>query len=85
MTEIDMHEAETQSSTLVDRVLQGEEIVIARSGKPLVRLVPDEGETALRPIGLDRRTVDQAFLEESMRPVEDDALSAFYASNPPGG
>lgn len=64
---------------------RGEEIIIARSGKPLVRLVPVEGEAALRPIGLDRQNVHQGFLEESMRPLEDEELAAFYAPDVPGG
>ena len=35
-----MHEAKTQLSRLVERAEAGEEIVIARNGKPVVRLVP---------------------------------------------
>lgn len=35
-----IHEAKTQLSKLVERALQGEEVVIARAGKPAVRLVP---------------------------------------------
>ena len=37
---INMHEAKTTLSRLVERALAGEEIVIARNGTPLVRLVP---------------------------------------------
>jgi len=37
---VNMHEAKTTLSRLVERALAGEEIVIARNGKPLVRLVP---------------------------------------------
>ncbi|MBA3367505.1 MAG: type II toxin-antitoxin system prevent-host-death family antitoxin, partial [Geodermatophilaceae bacterium] len=36
------YEAKTQPSRLIDRALAGEDVVIARSGKPLVRLVPVE-------------------------------------------
>lgn len=35
-----MHEAKTQFSKLLDRALAGEEIVITRSGEPVVTLVP---------------------------------------------
>ncbi|MGI8844000.1 MAG: type II toxin-antitoxin system Phd/YefM family antitoxin [Gemmatimonadaceae bacterium] len=35
-----IHEAKTHLSRLLERALQGEEIVIARSGVPIVRLVP---------------------------------------------
>ena len=35
-----IHEAKSQLSKLVERALEGEEIIIARAGKPVVRLVP---------------------------------------------
>jgi prevent-host-death family protein len=37
---VNMHQAKTSLSRLVERALAGEEIVIARNGEPLVRLVP---------------------------------------------
>ncbi len=41
MTEIvNMHKAKTTLSRLVERALAGEEVIIARDGTPLVRLVP---------------------------------------------
>ncbi len=46
-----MYEAKTQLSRLVDRAAAGEEIEIARAGKPLVRLVPVEPKPP-RPLGL---------------------------------
>lgn len=35
-----MHEAKTELSKLVERALAGEDVVIARAGVPVVRLVP---------------------------------------------
>ena len=41
MTEIvNMHQAKSSLSRLVERALAGEDVVIARNGEPLVRLVP---------------------------------------------
>ncbi|HEV2335065.1 MAG TPA: type II toxin-antitoxin system prevent-host-death family antitoxin, partial [Stellaceae bacterium] len=37
---VNMHQAKTSLSRLVARALEGEEIVIARNGEPLVKLVP---------------------------------------------
>ena len=37
---VNMHEAKTDLSRLVERALRGEEVVIARAGVPVVRLVP---------------------------------------------
>ena len=36
-----MHEAKTNLSRLVERALEGEEIVLTRRGEPAVRLVPE--------------------------------------------
>jgi prevent-host-death family protein len=40
MAEFGVHEAKTNFSRLLDRALAGEEIIITRSGRPLVKLVP---------------------------------------------
>ena len=40
MSIVNVHEAKTHLSRLLERVIEGEEIVIARSGKPVARLVP---------------------------------------------
>jgi prevent-host-death family protein len=42
-----MHEAKTKLSQLVERAQSGEEIVIARNGKPVARLVPVRGASSL--------------------------------------
>ena len=39
-TQVNLYEAKTQLSSLVERAAKGEEIVIAKAGKPLARLVP---------------------------------------------
>ncbi len=38
-TVVNIHEAKTHLSRLLEKVGQGEEVVIARSGKPVARLV----------------------------------------------
>lgn len=40
MAQIGMHEAKTRLSQLVERAAEGEDIVIARNGTPVARLVP---------------------------------------------
>jgi len=39
-TQVNLYEAKTQLSSLVDRAAAGEEIVIAKAGKPMARLSP---------------------------------------------
>ena len=52
--EIGAFEAKNTLGTLLDRVEQGEEIVITRHGKPVARLVPNSG-------GIDRAQARAAF------------------------
>ncbi len=40
MRTVNMHEAKSHLSALVEAVLAGEDVVIARAGKPMARLVP---------------------------------------------
>lgn len=42
-TQVNIHEAKTHLSRLVERAAAGEEIVIARAGKPVVKLVAVSG------------------------------------------
>ena len=37
---VNMHQAKSSLSRLVERALAGEDVIIARNGQPLVRLVP---------------------------------------------
>jgi prevent-host-death family protein len=53
MREVNVHEAKTHLSQLLVRVAQGEEIVIARAGKPVARLVPIEPKSR-RILGQDK-------------------------------
>ena len=49
-----IYEAKTAFSSLVDRAEHGEEIIIARAGKPVVKLVaiePERPKGELRPYG----------------------------------
>lgn len=40
METMNIHEAKTHLSRVVDRVSKGETVIIAKSGKPLVKIVP---------------------------------------------
>ena len=49
---VNVHEAKTHFSKLLERVQAGEEVVIAKAGKPVARLVPF-ARPGKRPLGLD--------------------------------
>ncbi len=52
MKQVNIHEAKTELSKLIERVEAGEEIVIARAGKPAARLVPLRKLRRRRRLGL---------------------------------
>lgn len=54
MNQVNIHQAKTQLSRLVERVAGGEEIIIAKSGKPIARLVPYTPRRAVRRPGAMR-------------------------------
>jgi prevent-host-death family protein len=49
---IGIHEAKTRLFKLIPAVLAGEEVIITKSGKPLVKLVPLESRSGDRPLGI---------------------------------
>ena len=62
---VNIYDAKTQLSRLVDRAAAGEEILIGRAGKPLVRLVPDQ------PGHLHRMVAEWDCIVRNLRRVAD--------------
>lgn len=71
-----MHEAKTHLSRLAERASNGEEIVIARSGRPLAKLVPIGPAKPRRKLGLAKGEIwisddfDDPLPEEMLRAFE---------------
>ena len=83
-TIVNIHAAKTHLSRLVDRVAEGEEIIIARAGKPVARLGP-LNKTPRRPKpGLMRGRIIIA--KDFDAPLPTQLLDAFYRGPllPPG-
>jgi antitoxin (DNA-binding transcriptional repressor) of toxin-antitoxin stability system len=57
--------------------LRGEEVVIARHGKPLVRLVPVRS-AGTRPIGLRAGALSEEEAAESLRPLAEEEAEGWY-------
>jgi prevent-host-death family protein len=57
MVVVNIHEAKTHLSRLLERVARGEEIVIGKAGKPIAKLVPYKAETEARSPGAWRGRV----------------------------
>jgi prevent-host-death family protein len=52
MVIVNVHEAKTHLSRLLERVAGGEEVVIGKAGKPIARLVPYQANPQPRRFGL---------------------------------
>jgi len=66
MKRVNTHEAKTQLSRILSEVEQGEEYIVARSGKPIARLLPYVEETSMPEPGKwrNRVTIRDDFDEE---------------------
>jgi prevent-host-death family protein len=51
MKKVNVHEAKTKLSELLNRVEAGEEITIAKAGRPVARLVPVREKAVVRVAG----------------------------------
>lgn len=71
---VNIHEAKTHLSRLLERVEAGDEITIARAGTPVARLVPI-GAACARPLGLDAGRVVVA--DDFDAPLPADVLADF--------
>jgi prevent-host-death family protein len=71
---VNVHEAKTHLSRLLDRVAHGDEITIAKAGKPVARLVP------VAPVGERRLGIDAGRVivsEDFDDPLPDGILTDF--------
>jgi prevent-host-death family protein len=70
---VNVHEAKTHLSKLLDQAHAGEEIILAKAGKPYARLMPLVTQPTKRKPGRLAGRVDDAFFE----PLPDEELAAW--------
>jgi prevent-host-death family protein len=75
MDPINIHSAKTQLSKLIEAAERGEEVIIARAGKPVAKLVALENQKPARKAGSMKGLfeVPESFFE----PLPEDLLDAF--------
>lgn len=75
MPVVNVHAAKTHLSRLIEQALNGEDIVIARDSKPVVRLVPIDRPTPKREFGSLKKklVVPDSFFE----PLPEEELEAW--------
>ncbi|RMD67683.1 MAG: type II toxin-antitoxin system Phd/YefM family antitoxin [Gammaproteobacteria bacterium] len=84
MRQVNIHEAKTHLSKLLEAVEQGEEIIIARSGKPVARLCPARKWHTLRQPGNMKGKIRIA---ADFDQTPEDVVEAYYENElfPSGG
>ena len=75
MKTVNIHEAKTHLSRLLEQVAAGEEVIIAKAGKPVARLVPAANRDTRRVLGSDKGDVWIA--EDFDAPLPDEILAGF--------
>lgn len=75
MRNVNIHEAKTHFSKLVETAMHGEEIIIARAGKPAARLGPLRETARVISFGLMQGEVEIG--EDFDAPLPEDVLAAF--------
>ena len=79
--EINVHEAKTHFSKLLQRVALGEEITIAKAGVPVAKLVPVQVERPDRKLGLFKGQIWMA--DDFNGPLPDNILAGFLGEELP--
>ncbi len=74
MRTVNVHEAKTQLSRLLDDVRGGEEIILAKAGKPYARLVPISA-LSRRELGFLPQLLGSG--DAVLDPLDDDTLASF--------
>ena len=75
---VNVHDAETQFSKLLEQAHAGQEIILAKAGKPYARMMPLAPETAKRQRGRVKGIDDTAFFD----PLPEDELTAWEGRQP---
>jgi prevent-host-death family protein len=75
-----IHEAKTQLSRLLESAAAGEEIIIAKAGKPVARLVGIEHRAAPRRKGLLKGMVK--IHDDFYKPLPEEVIAVFEGKSP---
>ena len=75
MISVNVHEAKTHLSRLLERVAAGEEIIISKANKPMAKLVPLSKPQMDRVPGLDKGVIQ--IPDDFDAPLPEDVLALF--------
>jgi prevent-host-death family protein len=70
-----IHEAKTHLSRLLEKVQNGEKVIIAKSGSPLAELIPIKNTPSKRILGLAK---GQVVIKPDFDELPDEIIDGFY-------
>lgn len=73
---VNIHDAKTHFSKFINQALKGDEVIIARGGKPLIRLVPYTEEPQIRRGGQFKGLIQIS--DDFDAPLPEEILKHFY-------
>jgi prevent-host-death family protein len=74
--QVNIYEAKSKFSKLINQVIAGEEVIVAKSGKPVAKIVPFEKPTQNRKPGSAKGKL--IISDDFDAPLPDDILQGFY-------
>lgn len=72
---VNIHDAKTHLSRIIDEVAAGAEVIIAKAGKPMARLVPIAPPATQKRLGLLKGKIKVP--DDFNAPLDDEVLSSF--------
>lgn len=79
MFTINIHEAKTHLSRFVERAAAGEEIIIAKAGKPVAKLVPLQSTLVRRNLGIFKGQLNVP--DDFDAPLSDEVIALFGSNS----
>ena len=73
---VNIYNAKTNLSRLINMVIEGEEVIIARSGKPVARITQLGRKKSLRKAGLLKKELK--YSDDIEKPLPDGVIKEFY-------
>ena len=74
---VNIHEAKTQLSKLIEKTKKGEDVVIGKAGKPVAKLIAYKGESKPRNLGVWKGKV---FVPDNFNDEDSEINEMFYGS-----
>ena len=76
MITVNIHQAKTQLSKLVERASKGESFVIAKAGKPMVKVTAINAPVAVQRLGFMKGEIE---VPDDFDRIGDDEIAALFA------